>query len=119
MVRKEDGFTLVEMLVVMIVMAILLAIAVGFQTGARVRAADASAKSNIDVAIPAFQTYALDNDGYTGMTLPFLQSSYSKGVQGIEVVSASAGAYCVKSTVEGRTWFKSGPTGPITTTTCS
>ena len=117
--RAEDGFTLVEMLAVMVVMAILLAIAVGFQTGARVRAGDAAAKSNIDVAVPAFQAYNLDNGTFTGMTLAILQSSYSKGVQGIEVVSAGAAAYCVKSTVEGRSWFKSGPTGPITTTSCS
>ena len=119
MARNEDGFTLVEMLAVMIVMAVLLAIAVGFQAGARVRAADAAAKSNIDVAVPAFQAYALDNGAYTGMTLPVLQSSYSKGVQGIEVVSAGAAGYCVKSTIEGRAWFKNGPTGPITTTSCA
>jgi prepilin-type N-terminal cleavage/methylation domain-containing protein len=119
MARNEDGFTLIEMLVVLVVMAILIAIALGFQVGARVRAADAAAKSNIDVAVPAFQAYALDNDGYTGMTLPALQSSYSKGVQGIEIVSAGAGAYCVKSTVEGRSWFKNGPTAPITTASCS
>ena len=119
MARNEDGFTLVEMLAVMIVMAVLLAIAVGFQAGARVRAADATAKSNIDVSVPAFQAYALDNGSYTGMTLPVLQSSYSKGVQGIEVVSAGAAGYCVKSTIEGRSWFKNGPTGPITTTSCA
>jgi prepilin-type N-terminal cleavage/methylation domain-containing protein len=120
MARNEDGFTLVEMLAVMIVMAVLIAIAVGFSTGARVRAADASAKSNIQVAVPAFEAYGMDNNGsYSGMTLPLLQSSYSKGVQGIEIVSASAAGYCVKSTIDGRSWFKNGPTGPITTTSCA
>lgn len=119
MARNEDGFTLVEMLVVVIIMAILVAIAVGFSTGARVRAADASAKSNIDVAVPAFQAYNLDNGTFTGMTLAILQSSYSKGVQGIEIVSAGAAGYCVKSTVDGRSWFKNGPSAPITTASCS
>jgi len=119
MARAEDGFTLIELLVVMVILAILLAIAVGFQTGARTRAGDATAKSTTDVAVPAFQAYYLDNGVFTGMTLPVLQSSYSKGIQGIEVVSAGAAAYCVKSTVEGRSWFKSGPSGPITTTSCS
>jgi hypothetical protein len=100
-------------------MGILIAIAVGFSTSARVRAGDAAAKSNIDVAVPAFQAYNVDNNGFTGMTLAALQSSYSKGVQGIEVVSAGAATYCVKSTVDGRSWFKNGPSGPITTTSCS
>src|SRR3989337_994870 len=104
MPRNEEGFTLVEMLVVVIIMAILVAIAVGFSTSARVRADDAAAKSNIDVAVPAFQAYNLDNGTFTGMTLAILQSSYSKGVQGIEIVSAGAAGYCVKSTVDGRSW---------------
>jgi len=117
--RNEDGFTLVEMLAVLIIMAILVAIAVGFSTSARVRAGDVAAKSNIEVAVPAFQAYNLDNGTFTGMTLAALQSSYSKGVQGIEVVSAGASGYCVKSTVDGRSWFKNGPSGPITTTSCS
>jgi len=119
MPRNEDGFTLLEMLAVLIIMAILTAIAVGFSTSARVRAGDVAAKSNIDVAVPAFQAYSLDHHGFTGMTLADLQASYSKGVQGIEVVSADATTYCVKSTVDGRSWFKNGPTAPITTASCS
>ncbi|MGH3137479.1 MAG: prepilin-type N-terminal cleavage/methylation domain-containing protein [Gaiellaceae bacterium] len=119
MARNEDGFTLVEMLVVVVVMAILVAVAVGFSTSARVRAGDVAAKSNIDVAVPAFQAYNLDHGTFTGMTLAGLQSSYSKGVQGIEVVSAGASGYCVRSTVDGRSWFKNGPSSPITTTSCS
>lgn len=118
MARNEDGFTLVEMLAVMIVMAILIAIAVGFQAGARVRAADAAAKSNIAVSVPAFQTYALDNGAYTGMTLRRLQTTYSRGIRNITVVSARATTYCVRSTVEGRNWYKAGPRGSITTARC-
>lgn len=117
--NREDGFTLVEMLAVMTVMAVLLAVAIGFQTGARVRAGDAAAKSNIDVAIPAIQAYALDNDGYAGMTLVGLQTAYSPGISNITVVSAGATTYCVSSTVEGRSWYKPGPSGQLTTTPCS
>ncbi|MGH3066511.1 MAG: type II secretion system protein [Gaiellaceae bacterium] len=119
MARSEDGFTLVEVLAVMSVMAILLAIAIGFQTAARVRAADAVAKSNIDVAVPAFHAYRLDNDTFAGMTLAGLQGSYSAGLQGFDILSAGAASYCVRSTVEGRSWYKNGPSAPITTTACS
>lgn len=117
-VARDDGFALVEMLAGLVIMATLLAIAVGFSAGARVRSADAAAKSNIDVAVPAFTAYALDNGGYTGMTLRRLQTTYSRGVGNIRIQSARPTTYCVRSMVEGRTWYKLGPAGPITTTRC-
>jgi prepilin-type N-terminal cleavage/methylation domain-containing protein len=117
-VRRDDGFTLIEMLAVMIIMAVLLSIAIGFQAGARVRAGDAAAKSNIDVAIPAISAYGLENGGFAGMTLGTLQASYAPGVANVTIVSADSTSYCVASTVEGRSWYKLGPAGSITTTPC-
>jgi prepilin-type N-terminal cleavage/methylation domain-containing protein len=119
MSRSEDGFTLLEMLTVMIVMAILLTIAVGFQIGARERAADASARANIRTAIPAMEAYRADTGTYAGMTLAVLQASYSPGVVGIAVVSATASTYCVSAGIDSATWFKAGPSAPITETACS
>jgi prepilin-type N-terminal cleavage/methylation domain-containing protein len=117
-VHREDGFTLLEMLAVLIIMSILTAVAVASYTGARVRTNDAAAKSNIDVAVPAFQAYYLDNGTYVGMTLARLQSRYSRGVRNITIVSTSASSYCVRSTVSGRSWYKAGPSARITTTRC-
>jgi prepilin-type N-terminal cleavage/methylation domain-containing protein len=117
-VRREDGFTLPEMLAVMAVMGILIAIAVGSYSGARVHANDAAAKSNIDVAVPAFQAYFLDNGAYTGMTVRRLQTTYSHGIRNISIVAARTTTYCVRSTVAGRNWYKAGPSGPITKTRC-
>jgi prepilin-type N-terminal cleavage/methylation domain-containing protein len=116
---REDGFTLVELIVVITIIAILLAIAFGFQLLARERASDATAKSNIRVAVPAIESYQADNGSYAGMTVPILQTSYSPGVEGIEILSADAAGYCVKSTVGGRSWYKHGPSAPITTTSCA
>ena len=115
----EDGFTLVELLVVLVVVTILLAIAVGFQTGARERASDATAKSNIRSAMPAIEAYRADNGTYAGMTEAGLKSQYNPGVEGIIVVSTGGNAYCVSATEGGRAWFKLGPDGPITQTVCS
>ena len=117
-VRNEDGFTLIELLAAVAIMAILAAIAVGFSTGARVRAADASAKSNIAVALPAIDAYYLDKGTYAGMTVPILQSSYSKGIQGIVILSAGPSHYCVRSVVDEHPWYKLGPEGPITNAYC-
>jgi type IV pilus assembly protein PilA len=120
MARTEDGFTLVEMLLVIIIMAILLAVAASSYLGARGRATDAAAKSDIDVAVPAFQAYNVDNNGtYVGMTLAKLQATYSPGIQNITIVSVSATTYCVRSTVSGRSWYKPGPSGRITQTRCT
>jgi prepilin-type N-terminal cleavage/methylation domain-containing protein len=117
--RREDGFTLVELIVVILLVAILLAIAIGFQLQARDRAADATARANIRVAVPAIEVYRSDNGTYSGMTLAILQSTYSPGVQGIEIVSADDAGYCIRANAGGSTWYKDGDAGAITTTACA
>ena len=119
MARDEAGYTLVELIAVMTIIAALVAIAVASYTGARAEATDAAARSSIAVAVPAFHGYYADNGTYDGMTIPELRSSYSPGIENVTVVSAGATAYCVSATVEGETWYKAGPTEPITQTACS
>ena len=118
-VREEDGYTLVELLVVVIILATLAAIAAAFQLGARERASDATARSNIRTAVPAIEAYRTENGRYTGMTAADLRSQYSHGIQGISVVSATGASYCVSAVAGGRAWYKAGPGGTITTTACS
>ena len=117
--RREDGYTLIELLVVIVIMAILSAVAIGFHRLARDQAGDATARSNIRTAVPAIEAYQADNAGYTGMTVGGLQTVYSPGVQGIDIVSADASGYCIRSTAAGRTWYKDGPGAQVTTTACS
>jgi prepilin-type N-terminal cleavage/methylation domain-containing protein len=117
--RREDGFTLVELIVVVIVIGILMSIAIGFHVQAREKAGDAAARTNIRVAQPAVEAYHADHGTYTGMTLPALQAAYSPGVNGIEVVSADDAGYCIRATAASSTWYKQGPDGGITRTACS
>jgi prepilin-type N-terminal cleavage/methylation domain-containing protein len=117
--RREQGFTLVELIVVMLIMAILLSIAVGFYIGARDKAGDATARANIRIAIPAVEAYRTDEGTYAGMTLELLQTTYSPGVQGIEILSADGDGYCIRAYAGGSTWYKQSDAGDITTTACS
>ena len=66
--RSEQGFTLVELVVVIVIMAILLAVAVGFQASARERASVATARANIRTAPPAIAAFHADAGTCAGMT---------------------------------------------------
>jgi type IV pilus assembly protein PilA len=61
----EDGFTLIELMVVVLIIAILLAIAIPTFLGARSKAQDRAAQSNIRNGLTAEKTFYVDNQTYT------------------------------------------------------
>lgn len=69
--RKEEGFTLIELMVVVLIIAILVAIAIPTFVGVRNRANDRAAQSNVRNALAAAKTYYVDNQAYTASTTEF------------------------------------------------
>jgi type IV pilus assembly protein PilA len=66
--RREDedrGFTLIELMVVVLIIAILIAIAIPTFLGARKRAQDRAAQSNLRNALTAEKTFYTDSQEYT------------------------------------------------------
>src|SRR5438874_7835200 len=62
--QSEEGFTLIELMVVVLIIAILLAIAIPSFLGARGKAQDRAAQSNARNALTAEKTYYTDNQQY-------------------------------------------------------
>jgi type IV pilus assembly protein PilA len=70
----EQGFTLIELMVVVLIIAILLAIAIPTFLGARNTANARAAQSNLRNALTAEQTYFTNNDQAFGYTATALDS---------------------------------------------
>jgi len=105
---REEGFTLIELLIVIAIIGILLAIAVPSYLRFEERANQKAANSDVRAAMPAAETYVVDNGSYTGMDTSSLRAIDSGVVVGTVVVSTTTAAgrtagdtYCMEKTVGG------------------
>src|SRR5256885_6119454 len=79
--EQEEGFTLIELMVVVLIIAILIAIAIPTFLGARQRAQDRAAESNLRNGLTAEKTVFTDNQAYdaTAATMKGIESSLDWG----------------------------------------
>lgn len=116
--RQEQGFTLVELLIVIVVLAILVAIGVPSYLGQKARAENIAAEENLQQAVTPVRAYYLDNGTFVGMTVARLRQRYDRGFpRSVVIVSARSDWYCLRSRVGRSTWYKA-RRGQITTTRC-
>ncbi len=99
MLASEEGFTLVEMLVVIVIIGVLLAIAVPSYLGFKNRANQKAADSDVRAAIPSAEAYYADNGSYSGISL----SALAVNDQGIKIdsvkIEINSATYCLAKTV--------------------
>ncbi|HEX4904023.1 MAG TPA: prepilin-type N-terminal cleavage/methylation domain-containing protein [Acidimicrobiales bacterium] len=74
--KDEEGFTLIELMVVVLIIAILIAIAIPTFLGAQDRARDRGAQSDLRNAVTAAKTIATDDAGlFTNVTVANLTTA--------------------------------------------
>ena len=76
-VKKEVGFTLLELLVAIGIISILATIAISQYQSYRIRAFDTAARSDLNNAITALETYYLDNDTYPANSSDLLANGFN------------------------------------------
>ena len=101
--RGQDGFTLVELLVVMLIIGILAAIAIPSFFNQREKARDADAKSTVNTAQTAIETYETENDGsYLGASVAVLTGIEETLDPSVLTVSPTADGYEVSRPLHER-----------------
>ncbi len=75
--RNENGFSLIELLIVVAIIGVLAAIAIPRMTESKVPAYDATAKADIKNAITAIEMYNIKNGTYPASESDLLASGFS------------------------------------------
>ena len=119
--RAEQGFTLIELMIVVVILGILTMIALPSYLSLKNRAVDSANQANVGSIIAPIASYYADHQTYVGMTLGGL-TTYDQSIDlsKYTLAGVTATSYCVQSPQGSgaRVWRKNGPGAGIDNNHC-
>ena len=114
--KKEEGFTLIELMIVIAIIGILAAIAIPQFTAYRQRGFNAAAMSDLRNAATAQEAFYTDSQTYTGTTTDLTSRGYTPSSNVTLAVTAHSTSQYTMTAVHSagtKTWSLTGPGGTI------
>ena len=118
MMRKNEGFTLIELMIVIAIIGILAAIAIPQFSAYRMRSYNASAESDVRNAATAQEAYFVDFSSYANAVTAITGATYGLYTGNLVTLATSGntGSYSISAyhSSGDKTYTLTGPGGAVT-----